>query len=439
VWREGGKEQYHQLLNTYLQPAHWTMRYAQFEGDLICRAEEHKIMLYDAIRHYHQLPESAKGKQLSKDAARVIAHKVLHDTYHLIPSELIEKDSIEIQLPHRKNWIFIFTNPVAYSLEKGEARISITIAGDTIADTSRFIHVPEEWERAENNDTQQRSIVYMILISIIMILLITTIIFAQPHHLVSSFSSRSWCLFSLAIMALTGIETYNQWPTLMGTWNTIEPLTTQFSRQLISIIVMTPIKSIALGLLLAWLFGIKQHVTHAFSIMTGIAVGLFYAALLHATHVLIPSLEPLWPDYTPLTSQLPLVTAIINAIFSYIYTTNFFAFACITINRATHFWKNRTLLVSALCSVLGLFLVPLSTMSYIVPWLIVGTCVGFIILYRSILRYDNRLIPIITGTFLTTNLIQQGMFNAYPGAWFNAVICIGLTVLMSGLWWKKNK
>ena len=59
------------------------MRYAQFDTDIIQRAEEHKVMFYDNSiwRYYHQLPEITAGAQLSQHEARAIAHATLQKTF----------------------------------------------------------------------------------------------------------------------------------------------------------------------------------------------------------------------------------------------------------------------------------------------------------------------------------------------------------------------
>src|SRR5690606_29463643 len=136
------------LLNTHLQPAHWTIRYAQFEGDIIERAEEHLVLEYDTMRHLHKLPESTVGAHLTKEQARPLAHKAVQEMYHLDPAQLTEISAQETQRPHRKDWLFSFAllsiasakegDTNAYHLTTGQARINITIAGDTVVDTTRI-------------------------------------------------------------------------------------------------------------------------------------------------------------------------------------------------------------------------------------------------------------------------------------------------------------
>jgi hypothetical protein len=84
----------------------------------------------------------------------------------------------------------------------------------------------------------------------------------------------------------------------------------------------------------------------------------------------------------------------------------------------------------------------LSTIDMLPSWIIFGASIGLIALalYRYIIRSNYSLIPLATGSFAIMGTIQQGIFNAYPGAAFEAGISIGATIIIAGAWyWFINK
>ena len=145
IWRTN-KSLYKPLLSeTYLPPAQWQIRYAQFQGDIVDRAEEYNIFVNPSgniERIAHQLPESRAGQTLSESQARKIAHNVLKTDYQLEPEKLDEISAVSEKLPERLDWMFTFRNQTAYpplpnNEFQGQARIAIHIAGNEVVDHYR--------------------------------------------------------------------------------------------------------------------------------------------------------------------------------------------------------------------------------------------------------------------------------------------------------------
>ena len=83
--------------------------------------------------------------------------------------------------PERRDWEFIFSNPKDYPLSKGDGRIAVHLAGEEVASTYRFIHIPEEWERREVDRGTQTSIVRIV--SIVPLVLILRLFIVLSLHL----------------------------------------------------------------------------------------------------------------------------------------------------------------------------------------------------------------------------------------------------------------
>lgn len=450
IWKKGKKELYHSLLGTYLQPAHWTIRYAQFDGDLIQRAEEHKIMLYDDTiwRHYHQLPESSAGASLHQAQARAIAHTTLQEQFNIDPTQVTEISATQGQLPNRTNWLFIFSNPTVYPLQTGQARISILIGGDTVIDAARTIHVPEEWERKEQNKQNTLSIVVIIFSIVLMSSLLFGIIilFRQKH--IFPFS-KSLFFILLGISAIISIvDIINTWPSIAGVFNTSLPLRDQLLQFILSLGLSSLLKSIFYALLISYVlsYKTKHKLLHNwFSVGTGICTGLFFAGIIAYARTLIPHNMPLWPTYDALGCSIPLLASLLSSIIYCLQITTLLSLLFMLIDTATIQWQKHRILFTIIAALIGMAIVGLPSLKMLPLWILVGTTIGFVFiaLYQHIIRYNYALIPLATGSVLILHLVQQGIFNAYPGATLAAMINILATLIVSALWYwyilKTNK
>lgn len=441
IWQEGKKEVYHQLLNTHLQPAHWTVRYAQFEGDIIERAEEHTVLEYDTIRYWHKLPESFSGAHLTKEQARPLAHKALQEIYNLDPAQLTEISAQETQRPHRKDWLFTFADTQVYTLPTGQARINIAIAGDEVIDSARFIHVPESWKRNEHNTIQMLSIIKLLLGLLFGFMLMFGAWMAHQQHPHYVFSRQLFNYLWILFLGITTIDIINTWPSIIGACNTMEPLTNQQLQKIGSMLFFNLLKSTGLAFLITNIIGTQESKNLPKTwptIAIGTAIGLCYAALTSICSYCLPTMQPLWPNYIPLGSSIPMIAAIIQAIFSYSGTTVYTCLIGIIINNATHYWQKNTLFFGLFFVVFGLTLTTLPTLSALPLWLACGIIKGIflLLLYRYSIRYDSSLIPLATGSFIITKIIRQGIFNAYPGAALGAIIRACIVTLLSYLWFK---
>ena len=446
IWKEGNKKLYHNLLGTYLQPAHWTVRYAQFDADIIERAEEYKIMLYNnhVWRSHHQLPETTVGAQLNQDEARAIAHATLQEEFNLNATELIEIAATPTQLPHRRDWLFIFSNAAIYPLTTGQARILIMIAGDKVIDAGRMIHVPEEWERKEQNKQNTLNIITLVFFLILLFCLIFGIILAlrQKKNFLFLRSLFVKLIGITAISACIGI--INAWPETIGSFNTNIPFSNQLFQVITMLFLITGLTAIFFASILTYLLSqkkISQLPNNWLTINVGMCVGLFFAGVLAIAQKIVPLNMPLWPSYDALRCSLPLVSSLLTAITAYVQLTTVFSLLFLIIDTATKQWKIHRLFFTILAILCGMAMSNVSV-DALFTWPIVGTIIGLLLItvYQFIIRYDYALIPLATSSFTILSLVQQGMFSAYPGATFEAGINICVVGMLAALWyWYLNK
>lgn len=97
IWQNYSKEAAQQLSGSYLQPPHWTIRYARFTGSQEECAEEYQISIDNTgepFRMRHIVPQIASGATLDEQAARTQARNNIEATFGISSDKLIEKSSI---------------------------------------------------------------------------------------------------------------------------------------------------------------------------------------------------------------------------------------------------------------------------------------------------------------------------------------------------------
>lgn len=441
IWKKGKKELYHQLLGTYLNPAHWTIRYAQFDTDIIARTEEYKIMLYNnaILRSYHQLPESAAGKSLTQVEARNVAHTALREQFNLDPSQLTEISATQTQLPNRTNWLFIFANTAIYPLTTGQARISIAIAGDEIVDAAGSIHVPEEWERKEHNKQNTLNIILIIFSLMLIFSLLFGLIIALRHKATFVFNKSLFFVLWAALICISIIDVINTWPSIIGAFNTSLPLRDQLFQFITMLGLSALLKSAFSALILSYILSFKTSRTMAHSgmtLITGIASGFCIAGMLGCANTIIPINIPLWPSYDILGCVTPLLASVLYSITHYIQLTTLFSLLFIIVDTATAQWQKNRIIFTLIGALYGMGMIALPSLKILPLWIIIGGGIGYIliVLYKYIVRYNYALIPLATGSFMILQYIQQGIFNAYPGAISTTVGNICTIAIASFIW-----
>jgi hypothetical protein len=441
------------LQQHYLSSAEWQIRYAHFDGDIINRAEEYTIFLnpltyYSPIRIAHRLPESQAGKELSESDARSIAHTVLKNEYHLEPANLEEISAISEKKPERIDWIFTFSNPTAYRVTnnslQGQARIAILIAGNEVVDHYQYVFVPEQWQR---EDRQQQT-TYQLLVTICLILLAMLLIFSGIQAIISwvhhNFAVHTFLLFFGMLVSKSIIQFFNLFPVLVSGFKTSEPYTNQLLTLAMTLVIQIMINSASLALLAGFIQSATMQVksiTTSLSnrVIIGFSLGSILAGFTSLAFKLSPSTKPLWADYTHAAAQLPGLSFALTSLTGFISGTILLYIVLKAIDYITQGGTSRLYLGILSCITLGILLRGTPGIDNLAAWLVTGVLYGLLlyIFYMVTLRFDRTLIPLTMGAFMMFQLFQQGIFNAYPGAFFGSIFSIILIMLCS-LWWSNR-
>ncbi len=225
-------------------------------------------------------------------------------------------------------------------------------------------------------------------------------------------------------------------------FNTSTPYMNQFFRATSAIGLPAFIGSAILTLIIIFITQLKTPHTLAKNTTTyllGTCVGLFIAGFESLTNLLLPSLQPTWANYSALGTYLPINAAVNGFAMQYIMLTLLILLLCAVVDHGTKHWQQRKLPFVFLFILFGLMLNGLLSLNDISTWLITGTVMGSVlcILYHVIIRFDHAIIPLATGSYLILRAIQQGAFNAYPGAIPVACINIVIVGLLGTVWFKR--
>ena len=421
IWQEGDKALYKKLLGTYLQPPHWTIRFVRFDGSVSERAEEYQFLLDSnakLLRHYHKLPETMPGKQLSEDEARTFVHEELQK-HHLKLEDLKEISAVANKLPDRKDWTFTFAHQKDYSLQQGEARIVIEVAGDKIVDGYRYIHVPEKWERRERNKIVFASILSMLCSLLFYIFLGMGIFFAaRASH---KPLSRTTALFSfVGSIVLYAITFTNMWPSLLFSFNTSEP----FYNQLFMICVSSSLGILFISMSLSSIislihtqvtpFHLKKGTT---KIMSSISLGFLATGISLALRKWSPSLEPMWStSYNAYSGLSPILGIIISTLTNYVWLTSIFILTFIIMNTLSDHWRKKRLLTIFILILFGIVATGLTPAIHIGYWLLSGTIIGVLLslVYALFARFEYSFVPLAAAIYTAAHSIQEIIFVAHP-------------------------
>jgi hypothetical protein len=441
IWTEGGPDEYRQLLGEYLPPPRWTVRYGRFEGDVAERAEEYTVRIDgegEVFRVRHTLPEAAPGETLDEAPARAIALGVVNDLYGLGEAAIEDVSAKPSKLPERTDWTFEFRDPTAYPLEEGEARIAVVISGDGLTDTYRYIHVPEEWEREDRNRQAVMRVLGIVsgvgVVALFGAGAIGGVVFWSRRR----FSVRPFLYAGVAMFSLGVLNLLNGWPGMEAAFSTAQPYLLQAGLALgfgiIGMGLLAVVIGLNVGLAHEWLPTARGSAGLA-DLAAGFGLGLAAAGLGTLTARLLPQGVPRWAEFGPLADFVPLLTASLQPVSSFILRTGLALLVFAAVDRLTAGWTRRQALFSVLFLVAG-FVIGGTGAGDLTEWIAYGveTAVVLWVAYVFVLRHAPPLIPLASAGIGVPAVLQDGVAGGYSGALVGSIVATVLIVAASLVW-----
>ncbi len=304
VWRQAGPDAYRRLVGPVLPPPTWDVRFATFEGDLEARAEEWRVSVGPAgeVRTVrHALPESRPGAALSRDDALARAVGELRARYAIDPAALRLVSANEEKRPARTDWTFTWADPRVEVGKDGEARIVVAIAGDEPVAYGRYVFVPEEWTRAEQEQVNRAQIAGLLASLVFVVAALAGLVVGVIAWTRHRCDVRALALvFTISALVTIAIAVNNVPSIAMGL-KTSEPLWSQW--------LLRGLGAVAGGLVAALLFGLLAGVgawgaraAPRASLrgwlppwLAAVAAALLVGGMQTALAALAPHTAPTWP------------------------------------------------------------------------------------------------------------------------------------------------
>lgn len=442
VWTEGGPEVYRDLMGRYLPTPRRMVRYARFDGDVAERAEEYVVYVApdgSVHRSVHRIPEARPGAALEENDARTIALETVASIYDLSGADIEEVSADSSQLPERRDWSFVFKDTMDFPMATGEARIEVEIAGDEVVAYGRFIHIPEEWERAHRKRQSISQVVQIGCVVLLVLIYLAGAVMAIVRWSRRQFATATFAIFC-GLMAIVGaIQIGNGFRSGSAQFNTAISFEIQTMTVLIGgVIATTAIASVVallIGLAHRWLP--QQETTdNRSSLAAGFGVGAILAAVGAIGLMLTPATMPTWPNFNGASATVPIIDVAFSALSSWITSTALFLFLMAAAHVLSDGWRRRRGPVSAGLILFGLVLAGSGGVDSIGMWLLEGFLTGLVLLaiWWFVARYQPALVPLITASGAVLATVRNAVVGAFPGAAAGSMIG-GVLVIFCAIWW----
>jgi hypothetical protein len=350
VWREAGPDAYRELIDATLAPPLWDVRYATFRGDVAARAEEWRITIGPGgkVRQMrHVLPEARPGVRLPKEAALALAEQHLRERFDADPAALRLVAAEERDRPARADWSFVFADPRINVGEDGEARISVTLAGDEIVGAARYVHVPEPWLRAERERSgrlQAAKIAGALLFSLAGL---AALIFGVQSWLRSRCDTRALAIVLAITLGAAAGSIAVMWPSVAMQLRTTEPILWQVLLAVAGALLAAGFAALAIALAAgvgAWAARSASGALPAGPLPpwgAGVAAALFVAGAGALATRLVPADAPLWPSLAFESAAFPWAAAALDGLAT-ISSIGVGLFLLHVLDRVTAAWTRRS-------------------------------------------------------------------------------------------------
>jgi len=442
VWEEGGEEAYHALLGAYLAEPRRVVRYARFEGDVAERAEEWRVFVGpDGFfqRTVHTVPEGRAGARLEETEARAIALSALEARYGLQADAVEEVSAEPAQLPERRDWTFVFRDLAGWPLDEGEARIEVDIAGDEITSTGRFVHIPEDWERAERS---RRSITQILQISCTVLLVLVFIaggvlaIIRWSRH---DFQTATFAIFFVISGVLGAVALANRFRPASAGFLTAQPFALQAAIVIVGGLIATTILAAVSALLIGLAHRMlprQRQVNRREAILAGLALGTLLAGAGAVATALAPSTLPFWQSFAGAADFSPFVAAALGPLASWITGTALALFVVALLWSVSAGWRRLQGIASGVILVFGVVLVGSRGIETVPLWLLEGLLTGIVLwlVWVLVVRRQPALVPLVTAAGAALGAIRSAALGAFPGARAGSLIGAVLIVTLA-MWW----
>ena len=424
VWSEAGAERHRALLGEYLGVPRWYVRYARFEGDVAERAEEHLFWVDGdgtVARRAHRLAEGTAGSSLAEEEARKLAADALDRLGGAADRDLREISAESARRPARTDWTFTFRDEAAGDLAGGEARVEVEVAGDEVADTRRYVFLPEEWRREDEQRQATLSIGAIASSMVLGLVLVAGAVLAVVRWTRGAFDLRVALAVAGLSLGAAVVAMANNWPNLMSGLSTAQPLPLQVGIGVAGALVGGGLLAVLLGLLAghAAVLATKNNAADRMTAgLTALALGFGFLGVVALAGTMLDAPLPRWSAYGPASSFVPVLGAALGAVPGYLMLTLVTLLIVTSVNTLTAHWTRRKVVGAAALVLVGGLLAPGSVPADPASWAAACLLGGALLLgaYVWVLRARPALVIPAVAALTVPALVAAGLEQAYGGA-----------------------
>lgn len=442
ILQEAGDDSYRQLLGEYLSPPLWYLRWAGFEGEQEARAEEFHIYLQaDGSLHNltHHLPDSRPGAQLEEDDARALAEQAIVHRFQRDPLELERVHTQSTQHPERVDWEFIYSDAGHFSLEQGDTRLQVRVGGDQITMVNRYVHVPDEWSRAQRDARSLPDIIQMVSGVLLTLIILAAAVVAIFRWSSGQFHLRAFVALGLVVFTLAALNFGLSWPEVAAQFDTAQPYGAQLWITLGSFTLVLSLVAGTLAVIAGLLHSARlpmgsRSLAPPAVVAYALTTALVVLGLSSLSQLLLPFSIPHWGSLGPVSSHLPFLQTAVTLVQPVITQSLFLLVIFAAAHHLSDGWQRRRPLVLALLVLVG-YLIAGRNVPSVTGWLIMGAAFGALLCgaWVWVLRHQLALvIPVVGATLILDNIgyLTSPMYSgALPGYLLGSLMAVALAAL----------
>lgn len=433
VAEEAGRDVHDALFGTFLPPPQWIVRFVDWSATPEERVEALFVNVGadGSIRRVaHALPEARPGADLDEDSALALARAALPPgSWNAIGAE----ESTHVA---RTDWTFTFVEPSVLDDVGGEGRASVRVLGDEVTDVRRFVHVPEEWQRARREAGSRREMISLGLLLVLGLLFATAAVVAvvrwSRHTLRTAPLWKAAVVVSLAAL----LSSANGWPAATALLSTTQPYGIQAGAVAFGLLLVAIVSAAAIALVVALGHTWAVSADANGAAFTGVGVGLLVGGVAALVRVVASALPPL-PNYAGAAAYVPALAPALDSVMPFVLLTA----AALVLATAHRRFADRAGLrgVTAFAiAALGVVAVPDALQDSLVAW--APAAVGAALVVWGLVRLIGVLpatAPPLVATVLALGQLRTLVERPYPVSSVGAALAVAALAVVAWAWCKE--
>lgn len=432
IWQEYGSQIYQTLQGSYVLEPYYVVKFVKFTGPVELRAERYEAWIAphgSVLSCKHVLPESVQGADISEARAHAIAYDLIEQKYDLLKHDvkLVSCDTTKHE--HRRDWKVIMSDSKNYTLDKGQARIDICIAGDQVVSFDRYVYAPEDWTRQEAERLSQNYLIRVACFWVMIVMYVLAMFIMYRSMGYRSFPIKTFAWIVGLSIVLKFVEIANSWKQTLFSFNTMVPFYNQISIILMSSMMVTIVSVlVVLILLIASFVMMRKGISKEFWVsgFLGIAIGSVIIGLFAFIQNFAHTYGAQMPLYQFMNYNYPALGIMINHYMSEVIYSGIFILSVGTIahycfEKYNYQWISLSIFLLSGISFVGY---GYGGVDDVRIWIIGGIVWGLLwyLIHRFILSKNGEILIIILMTLQFWMFVPSALYRVYPTVIFDVVL-----------------